>query len=164
MSSVSSTLVGSSPEVHVRSIGGRIDIRPIAGTRRRGATPEEDDALAALCAADVLSELGYEVCGPAVSGSHAMALAEAHRPDLVMMDIRLADDMDGLTAARMFRERFGIVSIFVIDEADQVVRSRANEAGHCGFVTKPYTRWQLRKALRDAVLRLPTAASRMRTV
>ena len=40
-------LVGSSPEVHVRSIGGRIDIRPIAGTRWRGRTPEEDDALAA---------------------------------------------------------------------------------------------------------------------
>lgn len=40
-------LVGSSPEVHVRSIAGRIDIRPIAGTRWRGATPEEDDALAA---------------------------------------------------------------------------------------------------------------------
>ena len=45
-------LVGSSPEVHVRSIGGRIDIRPIAGTRWRGATPEEDDALAADLLAD----------------------------------------------------------------------------------------------------------------
>lgn len=45
-------LVGSSPEVHVRSIGGRIDIRPIAGTRWRGATPEEDDALAAELLAD----------------------------------------------------------------------------------------------------------------
>ncbi len=40
-------LVGSSPEVHVRSIKGRIDIRPIAGTRWRGKTVEEDDALAA---------------------------------------------------------------------------------------------------------------------
>jgi anthranilate synthase component 1 len=40
-------LVGSSPEVHVRSIRGRIDIRPIAGTRWRGKTVEEDDALAA---------------------------------------------------------------------------------------------------------------------
>ena len=39
-------LVGSSPEVHVKSIGGRIDIRPIAGTRWRGKTKEEDDALA----------------------------------------------------------------------------------------------------------------------
>lgn len=39
-------LVGSSPEVHVRSIQGRIDIRPIAGTRWRGKTVEEDDALA----------------------------------------------------------------------------------------------------------------------
>jgi anthranilate synthase component 1 len=45
-------LVGSSPEVHVRSIGGRIDIRPIAGTRPRGKTPEEDDALAADLMAD----------------------------------------------------------------------------------------------------------------
>ena len=40
------SLVGSSPEVHVRSVDGRIDIRPIAGTRWRGETPEEDDALA----------------------------------------------------------------------------------------------------------------------
>ncbi len=46
------SLVGSSPEVHVRSIGGRIDIRPIAGTRWRGKTPEEDDALAAELLAD----------------------------------------------------------------------------------------------------------------
>jgi anthranilate synthase component I len=45
-------LVGSSPEVHVRSIHGRIDIRPIAGTRWRGATPAEDDALAADLLAD----------------------------------------------------------------------------------------------------------------
>ncbi|MDP4624450.1 MAG: anthranilate synthase component I [Akkermansiaceae bacterium] len=45
-------LVGSSPEVHVRSVHGRIDIRPIAGTRWRGKTPEEDDALAAELLAD----------------------------------------------------------------------------------------------------------------
>ncbi len=46
------SLVGSSPEVHVRSIDGRIDIRPIAGTRWRGKTKEEDDALAAELLAD----------------------------------------------------------------------------------------------------------------
>ena len=45
-------LVGSSPEVHVRCLNGRVDIRPVAGTRRRGATPEEDDALAAELLAD----------------------------------------------------------------------------------------------------------------
>jgi anthranilate synthase component 1 len=45
-------LVGSSPEVHVRAINGRIEIRPIAGTRHRGATPEEDDANAADLLAD----------------------------------------------------------------------------------------------------------------
>ena len=45
-------LVGSSPEVHVRAINGRIDIRPIAGTRRRGANAAEDDANAAELLAD----------------------------------------------------------------------------------------------------------------
>ncbi len=40
------SLVGSSPEVHVRCVEGKIDIRPIAGTRWRGKTAEEDDALA----------------------------------------------------------------------------------------------------------------------
>lgn len=46
------SLVGSSPEVHVRAVDGRIDIRPIAGTRWRGKTSEEDDALAADLLAD----------------------------------------------------------------------------------------------------------------
>ncbi len=46
------SLVGSSPEVHVQSINGDIKIRPIAGTRWRGKTPEEDDALAAELLAD----------------------------------------------------------------------------------------------------------------
>ncbi|MGJ8697592.1 MAG: anthranilate synthase component I [Verrucomicrobiaceae bacterium] len=46
------SLVGSSPEVHVRAVDGKIDIRPIAGTRWRGKTPEEDDALAADLLAD----------------------------------------------------------------------------------------------------------------
>jgi anthranilate synthase component 1 len=45
-------LVGSSPEVHVRAIDGKIEIRPIAGTRKRGATPAEDDANAADLLAD----------------------------------------------------------------------------------------------------------------
>ncbi len=46
------SLVGSSPEVHVRAIDGNVTIRPIAGTRRRGATPEEDEANAADLLAD----------------------------------------------------------------------------------------------------------------
>jgi len=45
-------LVGSSPEVHVRAIEGNITIRPIAGTRARGATPEQDDANATELLAD----------------------------------------------------------------------------------------------------------------
>jgi anthranilate synthase component 1 len=45
-------LVGSSPEVHVRAIDGRVQIRPIAGTKRRGATSEEDDQNAQILLAD----------------------------------------------------------------------------------------------------------------
>lgn len=45
-------LVGSSPEVHVRAVNGRVEIRPIAGTKRRGATDEEDDRNAQLLLAD----------------------------------------------------------------------------------------------------------------
>jgi anthranilate synthase component 1 len=45
-------LVGSSPEVHVKCIDGKIEIRPIAGTRWRGKTQEEDDALAAELSSD----------------------------------------------------------------------------------------------------------------
>jgi anthranilate synthase component 1 len=46
------TLVGSSPEIMVRAVDGRVTVRPLAGTRRRGATPEEDRALAEDLLAD----------------------------------------------------------------------------------------------------------------
>ena len=46
------SLVGSSPEVHVRAVDGKVEIRPIAGTRRRGATPEQDQAEADSLLAD----------------------------------------------------------------------------------------------------------------
>lgn len=86
-------LVGSSPEVHVQTIDGRIKIRPIAGTRWRGKTPEEDDALAAELLAD-----------PKERAEHVMLI------DLARNDVgRVADYSSVQVSEFMIVERYSHV-------------------------------------------------------
>ena len=53
-----------------------------------------------------LRDLGYAVAGVAATGADALALAERHRPDLVLMDIRLQGPMDGIATALEIRRRW----------------------------------------------------------
>jgi len=76
----------------------------------------------------VVQNLGHEVVGPAATAEKAVELAGRVRPNLVLMDIRLANDSDGVAAAIEIRQRFDIPSLFVSAHADPVVRSRAAAA------------------------------------
>jgi len=91
----------------------RPSIRPVRPARPprvrdRSAGPRvlivEDDALTALMLTNVLMDLGCEVCGLASTGPRAVALADYHRPDLALVDIRLANDTDGFAAARQMKQ------------------------------------------------------------
>ena len=59
----------------------------------------EDEAIIALIIEKLLLSLGHEVCGTTASGEEALTQAEALKPDLVLMDIRLSGEMDGIEAA-----------------------------------------------------------------
>jgi len=59
----------------------------------------EDDVIISLFLETILTRLGYVVLDPVASGEEAIAAVAAHRPDLVLMDIRLSGKMDGITAA-----------------------------------------------------------------
>ncbi|MDO8901468.1 MAG: response regulator [Phenylobacterium sp.] len=84
-----------------------------------------------------LEDAGYEVVGLAASAEEALEICERETPDLILMDIRLLGDRDGVEAAKDARTRFDIPSVFVSAHDDSDVRRRAAEARPLGWITKP---------------------------
>jgi DNA-binding NarL/FixJ family response regulator len=111
----------------------------------------DDELWAALDMEWVVRKLRHEVVGPAATAEEAIELADTARPDLVLMDIRLADDSDGVAAAIEIRERFDIPSLFVSAHGDPTTRKRAIAANPSGFIEKPFTPDSLALAIEAAL-------------
>ncbi len=111
----------------------------------------DDELWAALDMEWVVRKLRHEVVGPAATAEEAIELAEQARPDLVLMDIRLADDSDGVAAAVEIRQRFDIPSLFVSAHGDPVTRKPAIAARPSGFIEKPFTPESLALAIEAAL-------------
>src|SRR5690348_2348320 len=77
------------------------------GTARPRMLVVEDEWLISLQLEQMLAAAGFEVVGTAANAARAVALADRERPDLVLMDIRLAGPVDGIEAAREIMDRFG---------------------------------------------------------
>ncbi len=111
----------------------------------------EDEFFISLGTDSLLRELGHTPVGVAVSAEEAVAMAERHRPDVVLMDIRLAGANDGIYAADAILSRFGIPSIFVTANTDPQTRERALAVGGLGFIEKPVTKERLVAGLKALV-------------
>ena len=98
----------------------------------------EDERIVAEDIKISLKKLGYEVCGIAVSGMEAIRKAEEFRPDLVMMDIILEGEMDGIEAAEIIRSRFDIPVIYLTAYADDKTLERAKMTEPFGYILKPF--------------------------
>jgi diguanylate cyclase (GGDEF)-like protein/PAS domain S-box-containing protein len=90
-----------------------------------------------------LKQLCYDVVGAAVSGEEAIQKAEAHRPDLVLMDIMLDGPMDGIQAAEIIRTRFGIPVIYLTAYGDGPTLERAKVTEPFGYILKPFEEREL---------------------
>jgi DNA-binding NarL/FixJ family response regulator len=111
----------------------------------------EDEYLVAMDIEATLRDAGFTVVGIAVSAEEAVALARAHGPDLVIMDIRLAGPRDGVDAAlELFRES-GVRCIFATAHSDVTTRLRAEPALPLGWLAKPYQPQLLVRAVRNAL-------------
>jgi PAS domain S-box-containing protein len=110
-----------------------------------------------------LAALGYEVLEIASSGQEAVELAEWARPDLVLMDIVLKGDMDGIEAAAEIRARFGIPSIYLTAYADEVTLQRAQVTEPFGYIVKPFSERELRANIEMALYK-HQAESRLKSV
>jgi len=103
---------------------------------------------------DTLEDAGFDVIGVAGSAEEAVCMAEQHQPDLVLMDIRLRGNQDGVSAAMEICRRFGIRCIFVSAYADAATRKRGDVAAPLGWLSKPFSGLQLVAAVRSALQEL----------
>lgn len=101
-----------------------------------------------------LTNAGFDCVGMANSEATALQLAKQHRPDLILMDIRLANGGDGVEVATTIYRTLGIRSVFATAHADSVARGRADAACAVGWLNKPYTADALLAAVNSAIAEL----------
>ena len=109
----------------------------------------EDDALIAMDLAVSVGELGGQVVAVAVSAGDAMRLAEELQPDVVLMDVRLRGEPDGIEAAHMIQRRGPMPIVFVTGNSDSDTMQRMGQLSGAQIILKPV----LINELRDAIIR-----------
>jgi two-component system, response regulator PdtaR len=119
---------------------------------RRRVVIAEDEAIIRLDLKEMLEEEGYSVVAEAGDGETAVSLAELHRPDLVILDVKMPV-LDGISAAeRIVSGRMAPVLVLTAFSQRELVE-RARDAGAMAYLVKPFTRADLVPAIELAVSR-----------
>ena len=111
----------------------------------------EDEILIAEDLKGCLKGLGYAVSDSATSGEEAIRKAEENHPELVLMDIGLNGDMDGVEAAAQIRARFDIPVVYLTAYADKKTLERAKITEPFGYVLKPFDEKELNSNIEMAL-------------
>lgn len=111
----------------------------------------EDEFFLAVQIEEWLLDNGFDVVDVVHTADEAVAVADSERPDLVIMDIRLANETDGIAAALEILERTGIRCIFATAYADAATRERGEKARPFAWLRKPFTADVLLAAVKTAV-------------
>ena len=113
----------------------------------------EDEYIIAANLQENLETLGYDVLGIASSATEAIATAGALRPDLVLMDIRLQGEMDGVEAADQIWTQLQIPVIYITGNSDKITLDRAKVTCPFGYILKPAKSKELYMAIETALSR-----------
>ena len=111
----------------------------------------EDENIVATDIKNRLNRLGYAVPAVVNSGEKALKKVEETHPSLVIMDIRLSGDMDGVTAAEKIRSRFQIPVIYLTAYSDETTLQRAKVTEPFGYILKPFQARDLQIAIEMAL-------------
>lgn len=111
----------------------------------------EDDPMISESLSDILDVLGHEVIGIADNADRAIELCNEKEPDIALLDIQIAGDIDGVDLAEMINDEFDIPFIFTTAFADANTIGRAKERGPFGYLVKPYGVKDLNAAIEVAM-------------
>jgi two-component system, cell cycle sensor histidine kinase and response regulator CckA len=118
----------------------------------------EDERLIALDLQQRVTLLSYTVVALAATGPEAIHQALLHRPDLVLMDIRLQGPMDGIEAAAVIRTHLDLPVIYLSASVDAMTIARADATRPAGFLHKPVSDQDLQHTLARALREASPAA------
>lgn len=113
----------------------------------------EDEIIVARTIASQLEDVGYTVVGVASSGSVAINKAKLLQPDLVLMDVMLKGEMDGITAASQICSQRDIPVVFLTAYTDDNTLQRAKNTLPLGYIVKPFSPGELRVAVELALFK-----------
>ncbi len=113
----------------------------------------EDENIIALNIKKKLKSFGYAVPAIVSTGEEAVKMAEIISPDLILMDIMLKGDMDGVKAAEEIKKRFSIPVIYLTAYSDDKVLDRAKVTEPYGYIVKPFKAIDLRSNIEMALYR-----------
>jgi two-component system, response regulator PdtaR len=112
----------------------------------------------------VLQSFEYSVTSMSSSGEEAIQNAEKDKPDLVLMDIVLEGEMDGIEAANEIRSRFNIPIIFLTAYTDEKILERASITEPFGYIVKPFVNEDLKIAIEIALYKHRVEKERKRLI
>jgi len=113
----------------------------------------EDEGIIAEDIKMCLQELGYNVMDVVSTGEEALRTARAHKPDLVIMDVVLRGEMDGIETAQIIHERLNIPVVFLTAHSDDPVLARAKASEPFGYLIKPFRDRELRSTIEMALVK-----------
>lgn len=123
----------------------------------------EDEGIVALHMENSLKKLGYAVPAIVDSGAETIKKAKEFHPDLILMDIILNGDMDGIEASKEIQDLFDIPVVYVTAFADESTLKRAKTTQPFGFILKPFKERELQISIEIALHRHETE-TRLRKV
>lgn len=107
----------------------------------------EDDTLIASMFRVFLDELGYNLLGVVTNAQEVIKLCGELHPDIILMDIHLGDDLDGIEICEMLKSRFNIPIIFLSSDTEQETLQRVIKAQSYGYLVKPIDKHELGVAM-----------------
>lgn len=110
----------------------------------------EDDLILNLLFESYMEKLGFETHGELVYGKTAIDLTRKLNPDLILMDIALEGDMDGIEAMIKIREFSNVPVVYITGNSDPTHRERATETNYTDYLTKPVNLDELKASLKEA--------------
>lgn len=111
----------------------------------------EDESIVSKDIQHSLTKLGYNVVGAASTGEKALELARSEHPDIVLMDIMLKGDMNGIETAEIIRKELSVPVVFLTAYADESTLSKAKITEPYGYIIKPFKEIDLHTSIEMAI-------------
>lgn len=107
----------------------------------------EDEMIIASVIQDCLEKLNYEVLEPVISFNDAIEMLYTEQPDMVLIDIRISGNKDGIELAEYIRENYSIPFIYLTANSDKETLTRAKKTNPNAYLLKPFTQSDLYTAI-----------------